>query len=143
MSGRGRKAARAMAAHIRTAEIHPDLILCSPAVRAHATLELVQPSLGGAEIAIDDDLYTFEATVVLERLRRLPGDVASVMVVGHNPAIADLAVALAQDGDRVEDLASTYPTGALAELELDVDRWSALRPRCGRLVSFVTPKDLR
>ena len=143
MSARGRKAARAMAAHVRTAGIRPDLILCSPALRARATFELLQPSLGAGAIEIDDDLYTFEATVILERLRRLPGDTGGAMVVGHNPAIADLAVALAHEGDRLGDLTAKYPTGALADLEVDIDRWSALRPGCGRLISFVTPKDLR
>ena len=132
-----------MAAHIHATGIHPTLILCSPALRARATLEAVERSLGRARIEVDDDLYAFEATAVLERLRRLPGDIDGAMVVGHNPAIADLAVALALDGDHLEELAVKYPTGALAELQLDIDRWSDLLPRCGHLVSFVTPRDLR
>ena len=143
LSARGRTAARAMATHLRAHPLHADLILCSPAARTRETLALVAPSLGSVKSRFDDALYTFDAGVVLDHLvATLDDDRACVLVVGHNPAIGELAGTLASDGDALATVRTKYPTGALAELELAIDTWSALRPGCGRLTTFVRPRDL-
>ena len=98
---------------------------------------------GRCETRFDDALYTFDAGAVLDHLvTTLEDDRASVLVVGHNPAIGELAGTLASEGDELAAVRTKYPTGALAELELAVDTWSALRPGCGRLTTFVRPRDL-
>jgi phosphohistidine phosphatase SixA len=63
------------------------------------------------------------------------------MLIGHNPAIEDLAGRLAGSGSELERMAGKFPTGALATLELP-GRWRNLGSRQGRLVDFVTPNDL-
>jgi phosphohistidine phosphatase len=67
-----------------------------------------------------------------------------VLLVGHNPGIAELAAQLAVrgDADGLAALRTKYPTGALAELRPDAQRWSDLARGC-ELVAFVTPKQLR
>ena len=69
--------------------------------------------------------------MLLEHLEQVPDDVASVMLVGHNPGIAELALQLARRGDpeALAALQRKYPTGALAELRVDAPRWS--EPRRG------------
>ena len=62
------------------------------------------------------------------------------MVVGHNPAVHDLAVMLARSGDGLLDLVAKYPTGALAELEPDASSWSELTVGGAVLTQFVTPR---
>ena len=143
LSARGRTAARAMASYLRTHPVHVDLVLCSPAARTRETLALVASSLGSVETRFDDALYTFDAGAVLDHLvATLDDDRASVLVVGHNPAIGELAGTLASEGNELAAVRTKYPTGALAELELAIDTWSALRPGCGRLTTFVRPRDL-
>jgi phosphohistidine phosphatase len=143
LSDRGRRAAAALAEHCRDADVRPDLVLCSSAVRARETLAGVLPGLGTAlRVSIEDALYTFEARDVLERLRSLPDDAGAVLLIGHNPAIGTLAGRLAAAGDALERLTTKYPTAALATLDLDVEAWSEVAAGCGYLDAFVTPADL-
>jgi phosphohistidine phosphatase len=142
LAGRGRRAADAMARHLDEAGVTPQLVLCSPARRARETLDRIRSSLHGAEEQVEADLYGADAAELLDRLRRLPEDVDSVMVIGHNPALQDLALDLARPGPAAHELAGKYPTGALLELEFPVDRWSELGEGGGELVAFIRPRDL-
>jgi phosphohistidine phosphatase len=138
LASRGKKAMKAMARHLRHEGIRPDVVLCSPAKRARQTLERVRDSLGDdAAIEVEDELYTFDADVVLRRLKKVPASVTSVMVVGHNPAMEELAALLAPAGEAP----GAFATGALASFSVPV-AWSRLRPGCAELTSFVSPKEL-
>jgi phosphohistidine phosphatase len=127
LAPRGRRAAKAMAKHLRDERIEPALVLCSSAVRARETLERVDPA---GEVRIEPELYAANADELLDRLRRVSSDVESVMLIGHNPAMQELA--------RIEH---KFPTGALATLTFDGD-WSDLRPGAAELAAFVRPKQL-
>ncbi len=72
------------------------------------------------------------------------GDVADLMVIGHNPSIHMLALSLAKGGDDSlrAQLRAKYPTAALSVIDLAGDSWSAIRPGGGMLVAFVTPASL-
>jgi phosphohistidine phosphatase len=142
LAPRGRRAAKAMSAYMSDHGISPALVLCSPALRARQTLERIAPALGpSADVRTEPEVYEATAGELLERLRRIPGDVASAMLVGHNPAIERLALDLAAAGPDLADLARKYPTGALAVLAFDHE-WRHLDPDGARLVAFVKPRDL-
>jgi phosphohistidine phosphatase len=142
LAGRGKRASKAMAAHLHQHGIEPALVLCSSATRARQTLDRVAPGLGGSpDVRIEPGLYEASAAGLLGRLQRVDGGVSSVMLVGHNPSIEQLALNLASRGPALEQLASKYPTGALAVLEFD-GAWSELEPDAARLVAFVRPRDL-
>lgn len=142
LAPRGVKSMKAMARHLRHAGIRPHLVLCSSARRARQTLQLVLPSLGdGVRLEVEEDLYTFESTVLLRRLRRVPASVSSLMLVGHNPAIQDLTLRLAGSGQALDRVGAKFPTGALAEIDV-VSAWSGIRLGQARLSSFVTPREL-
>lgn len=131
-----------MAGYLATVD-PPRLVLCSAGLRARETLAVILPSLGTRlEIRIEPELYTFDADVVLARLRRLSDDVASVMVVGHNPALEELALRLSAASELRERLDQKYPTGGLATIELPEERWASLGDPSGRITRFVTPRDL-
>jgi phosphohistidine phosphatase len=139
LAGRGRRAAKVMARHLQEEKISPALVLCSPARRTRETLEGVSPS---GEVRIEDELYGASGTELLERLRDVPDEVESVMLIGHNPAIEELALGLASGGARLEDMERKFPTAALATLTAP-DSWKELAPGSAELVAFVTPKELR
>jgi phosphohistidine phosphatase len=139
LAPRGRRASKVMARHLRDEEISPSLVLCSSARRTRETLEAVGPS---GEVRIEDELYGASEAELLERLRRVPEEIESVMLIGHNPAIQELALGLASGGDRLEDVERKFPTGALATLTLP-GAWRQLSPGSAELVAFVKPKELR
>jgi phosphohistidine phosphatase len=143
LAERGRRAVRTLAQHVRTTGLEPALVLCSSSRRTRETLDGLQ--LGGEHV-IDPDLYGASCEDVLLRLRRVPDEIRSVMVVGHNPTLQTLVLRLA-DGDPAatgSDLAEVrrkFPTGALATLTFD-GAWAELSPRSARLAEYVRPKSL-
>ena len=143
LAPRGRRAASAMAANLRERGVAPELVLCSSARRARETLELVAPALGPkARVQVEDGLYGASAEELLDRLRRVPASTASVMLVGHNPAMQDLALVLAAPGAETERLRAKFPTGALATLRIPDRGWPGLRHRGAELVDLVLPREL-
>ena len=136
LAPRGRRAAKLMAGHIRDEGIRPSLVLCSSAVRARQTLAGVAPD---GEVSVEQELYGASADDLLDRLRRVPDGVESVMLIGHNPAMQDLALTLAGGG--AEQVERKFPTGALATLSF-AGEWSELAPGGAELVAFVRPKQL-
>jgi phosphohistidine phosphatase len=142
LAGRGRRAAKAIARHLREQDLEPQLVLCSTARRARETLERIQPALGAATVELEHDLYAASADALLERLRRVPDGVASVMLIGHNPGLQDLALDLARSPRTVGELATKFPTAALATLEVPASNWHELDHETAEIVAFVRPRDL-
>jgi phosphohistidine phosphatase len=142
LAGRGRRAAKAIARHLREHGIEPELVLCSGAQRARETLERIEPALGAAAVRVEEDLYGATAMALLERLRSVPDTVESVMLIGHNPALQDLALDLARASPNADELAAKYPTAALATLELSTRSWQELDQGTAELIALVRPRDL-
>ena len=143
LAPRGARAADRMRDYLDRERIRPDLVLCSSALRTRQTLARVLPALGPElEIQIEPSMYTFHAVELLDRLRRIDEGIASVMLIGHNPAIQELAVRLADRGDGLDRLVQKFPTGGLAELELPSDAWWELGERGGVLTRFMIPREL-
>jgi phosphohistidine phosphatase len=142
LAGRGRRAAKSIARHLREDGIEPELVLCSSARRARETLERIAPALGAPAVVVERGAYAAGASALIERLRSVPESVESVMLIGHNPGLQDLAVDLARPSPARHELAAKYPTAALATLELAVSSWSALDRGTAELVALVRPRDL-
>lgn len=145
LTSRGRRAAQAVGRHMAAKGLIPQLVLCSPAKRAHETWRLAAQEIGAAPpMIVDPALYDFgDGGMLLECLRGWAGASTSVLIVGHNPSIETLARRLTASGDRKlrARLDAKYPTGTLAVLTFDVTGWSQLEGG-GRLAEFVRPKDL-
>jgi len=141
LASRGRRDGKRVAEHLRRQEIEPELVLCSSAARTRETLELVGPALGGATVAVEDELYGASSDRLLERIRLVDDEVGSVLVTGHNPGLEDLALELASGGDELARLEEKFPTAALATLALD-EPWSRLAAGSATLAAYVVPKQL-
>jgi phosphohistidine phosphatase len=140
LASRGQRDAKRIAKHLERLEIQPDLTLCSSAVRTRETLERVR--LSGGTVRFEDELYGASAGELLQRLRLVPEDTASVMLVGHNPGLQDVALLLAAQGAERDRLEEKFPTGALATLTIE-RTWSWLTPGGAVLTAYVVPKQLR
>jgi len=147
LNARGRRAAQSIAAAMRDLGLAPDLVLVSSARRTLQTMEALTPFEGSPLVEPMDDLYLAGWTSLLDVLRRLPETVRRVLVIGHNPGLHELALALAgpagmaTGGPALERLAAGYPTGALSEFAIAVP-WRLLEGGSGRLTRFLTPADL-
>jgi len=137
LNGRGRRAATAVGRHLRDAGAHPDLVLCSSAIRARQTLDRLR--LASSEIAIEDELYGAGPDELLARLRRIPDPVTTALLIGHNPGIEELAENLAREP---RSLPVKFATGSVIELSLPRDHWNVLEPGTGTVEAVVLPRDL-
>lgn len=145
LAERGRQASQAVAAWLKTNGPAPELVLCSPALRTRQTLALILPAWPQApKVAYEDGLYLAGARQLLARLHEVPAGTATVLLVGHNPGLQDLAVLLAggKTGARLKkQIAATFPTAALAVFAGPAS-WAALDRQAARLLAFVTPREL-
>lgn len=114
----------------------PATVLCSSALRARATAAAVADALGLA-VVVEPAFYRAGVEEIVDRLRWCEDAVASVMVVGHNPALLELVAALAPDGDRA--LGGRLPPGGLAVVAAALARWANLAPGTGRLAASAFP----
>jgi phosphohistidine phosphatase len=143
LAPRGTRAAAAMAGYLATSDVRPQLVLCSGGLRARQTLAAVLPSLGGElEVRVEPGLYTFDAEILFQLLRRVADDVDAVLLVGHNPAFQDLALGLAGSGPARDRTAEKLPTCALVTIELPDAPWASLIQGDGALTGLLTPRDL-
>lgn len=144
LNERGRRAAAAMRKAMRELGLAPDLVLVSPVRRTLQTLEALEPWDDTPLIEQIEALYLADATQLIGTLQDVPETVRSVLLIGHNPGMHDLAQALiagTQPTDAARRLAAGYPTGALAEFAV-AGPWSRLGPGGARLTRFITPREL-
>ena len=100
LNDRGRKAAKAIGKELRKRKITPDLVLTSPAERAKQTLGRVQDAHGASfDVREDQRIYLAEPEVLIDAIRSAPEDAKQLMIVGHNPGLQELVVALATPGE--------------------------------------------
>jgi phosphohistidine phosphatase len=147
LAPRGIAASRLIGDYLRREGFSPSRILISPARRTRETWRLVsevwQPA--GAEVAEDARIYAANLGTLLALVRETPAHVPSLLLIGHNPGFAELAMLLSDAVTSVDDdyrrMTRKYPTAALAVIDFAQDDWHVV-PESGRLERFVTPKQL-
>ncbi len=143
LTPRGKRAAAAIADHLRREGIQPALVLCSTARRARDTVKPLRRVLSDrAEVRFESALYAASSGELLGRLRSVAEPVPSVMLVGHNPGLQELGLRLARPSARRDVLERKFPTGALAILEMDAASWRKVAEGPGELTSLILPREL-
>ena len=162
LAGRGCGDAPVIGRWLRETGCIPDLVWCSTAERATQTWQLAAAELGAdPPVSYEPRMYGATGGELAALIRQAPARANTLLLVGHNPGIQELAVTLsAADGDRDTDTAADdgaagaedaealdraarkFPTAALAVLEFGGD-WRELSAGSARLVSFVLPRELR
>ncbi|MBU6456376.1 MAG: histidine phosphatase family protein [Bradyrhizobium sp.] len=147
---RGRRDAAEIGDFIASHPPVPDSVLISPAVRAYETWErawaAMKDRVPRPRVELQPDLYCADSAQLLQSIREVsPRDAQRLMVIGHNPGMHELALALTDGGDAAgrRTLADNLPTSGLAIFDFAIDDWSDVAFRRGRLVLFVSPKLLR
>jgi phosphohistidine phosphatase len=147
LAPRGRRDAPAAGRWLRKSDYVPDLVLCSTARRTRETWHLAEEKLGAHPQAVFEG-RVYEASIMdlLDLARQTPADVATLLIVGHDPAMRGLTLELA--GDPLGDTEAValarvrvkYPTAAIAVLGF-LCGWAELGPGLARLADFVVPGD--
>jgi phosphohistidine phosphatase len=147
LNARGRRSATVMRQAMRDLGLVPDVVLVSTARRTMETLEALEPWDDTPLIDALDSLYLANPMQLIAVLHGVAETVRSVLLIGHNPGMHDLALSLAGPGalrgggESARALADGFPTGALAEFVVPGPWWD-LREGSGRLVRFLTPRML-
>ena len=143
LNPRGRRVAPAVGAYLASEGLVPDLALISPATRTQETWALVAEHVAAPTETVPD-IYEALPEEVLAAIRRAPDTAGTLIVVGHNPGIGELAAALVGEGPRKlrSRLALEFPTAALAVIDFEGDSWAGVGPGTGRLERFVRPRDI-
>lgn len=147
LSGRGRKDAFLVGAWLSRKSRSPDAVLCSPSFRTMETWKGLGEHLRTApEPRVLTSLYNASPSRLLARIRSVPDTVETLLVIGHNPGLQNLAIQLAGPDSKkgvVKKIGKRFPTGALAAFGMDAASWRDLGKSTARLVRVVRPKDLR
>lgn len=121
------------------ADYVPDMTLCSGAARARQTLAGIAGRTDTGKVVFSDQLYITDAAGYLDMIREQNGADA-LLVIGHNPMMEDLALALSGSGDDAAraSLNTGFPTAGLAVISFD-GGLAAAAPGKGRLEAFILP----
>ncbi len=155
LSPRGRRAAVAMAQAMRELGLAPDIVFVSSSRRTLQTMQAMTPFEDAPLIEPMDTLYLAPWERLLEVIHTVPETARGLLLIGHNPGLHELALALAgaagmaprgglgapAQGHAATRLAAAFPTGTLAEFAI-ASPWRLLEPGGARLVRYLTPRDL-
>ena len=145
LARRGQRDAPVIGRWLSDSGLLPDQVLCSTARRASETWQLTQAGLGTSpQVSFDDRVYQASAGQLLDLIRRISPATRTLLVVGHDPAVPELALLLAAAGPSavLEDrIRAKFPTAAVAVFEFTGD-WDQVTPGSARLTCFMTPRDL-
>jgi phosphohistidine phosphatase len=136
---------------------HPpfaDTVMVSPAVRAHQTWDIAWEAMKdhapSPKVEFLPELYGADPAQLLKAVRSAVATgpkhpIKHLMLVGHNPGMHELALALVGSGDEAgrKALSDNLPTSGLAVFDSAVNAWSDVALRRGQLVLFVSPKLIR
>jgi phosphohistidine phosphatase len=142
---RGRKDAVKIGAYMAGHALVPDRVVLSPAARTQETWKYAAAAFHPAPAAMTAErLYEATPHVILAVVKDIPASAHTLLVVGHNPGLHELALMLIATGDidTRERLREKLPTSGLVIIDFAFDNWSKLHPQSGRLERFVSPKSL-
>jgi phosphohistidine phosphatase len=145
LTERGRTEAGKVGTYMASHALVPDRVLISPSTRTRETWKFAggafRPPLAATPV---EALYAAQVQAVLRVIKETGPATHTLLVVGHNPGLHELAVTLIASGDieARERLKEKLPTSGLVIIDFAFDDWAKLQPQCGRLERFVTPKSL-
>ena len=140
LNERGKAAAADLGQWLASRGYVPDEVLCSDALRTRKTYSGIAPALPGLpELVLKPALYHAGPDVMLAVLRHATGQ--TVMMIGHNPGIAEFAARIVGAVPRNPEFAR-YPTGATLVAEFAIADWSEAGFGMGVTADFIVPREI-
>ena len=145
LTPQGRTDAAMVGDYLANHSFRPDNVIVSPAARTRETWRQIAAALRLAPDArFDERIYNATAQALLNVIAETADGAQTILVLGHNPGLHELAMLLTATGDIDirERLRENFPTSGIAVIDFALDTWSKLHPRSGRLERFVSPKQI-
>jgi phosphohistidine phosphatase len=142
LTQRGHKDAQRIGEIVQRLEPPVDWLASSPAARTRQTAERIAHICNYApKIQWEPEIYEASADDLLALLAKAPQDIQHILLIGHNPGLAELTSGLITGAPG--RLPIRMPTAALAHLHLEIFWWNQIRWGCGVLEHLGTPKILK
>ena len=142
LAARGMADAQRMGRYLVEEGLLPDAVLLSDALRTSETFGQMRGCFDASLRArADATLYLAHPRALLAAIHETPAKTGALLVIAHNPGLADFADALTGYGDRyaMARMRQKFPTCGLAVLDFDMEIWKNVATKTGRLERFVTP----
>ena len=143
LTARGRADAKKLGAYLARHAFVPDRALVSTSARTRETwTQVAQAFAAPPPVDFDERIYDAAPQTILEAIKATGSGTGTLLVIGHNPGMQELASMLVATGDidARERLGEGFPTSALALMTFALADWNSLHSRAGRLEHFVTPR---
>jgi phosphohistidine phosphatase len=136
LNQRGLRDAPAMAKKHADSGVKVDLIISSPAMRAHTTSKFYAHAHGMdvEHIDLQETIYNAGVMDLLDVVKNIDDNHGCVILFGHNPGISMMVGFLSGQ-------AVSMPTNGVAELKMEIDHWKDAEAYCAELKSFDYPKN--
>src|SRR5215510_12737237 len=136
LNRRGKRAAETIGNYFKSEAIVPELIVCSPAVRARETLALVSKAAKwSTEVRYDQRIYEASGMRLAEVVSQIDNDRKVAMLVGHNPGMEELLLLLTAESVGI-------PTGTCAKIAVKANKWANAVDKRATLEWLVKPREL-
>tara|TARA_B100000963_G_scaffold344756_1_gene347920 strand:- start:188 stop:625 length:438 start_codon:yes stop_codon:yes gene_type:complete len=145
LADRGQKASAIMKGFFEATDRNFDTVFSSTALRAVETIEIIKPSIKNTNIIYKKELYNFDDQIMLDFVSKMSDDISTVLIVGHNPAIQETVLRLAetdQNSNLLNRVENKYPTAAFCTLTSNIDKWTHAGDTTFKLQEFICPKEL-
>jgi phosphohistidine phosphatase len=145
LAKRGRDDAAAVGVYLVRHKLIPNQALVSTSARTRETWGLVAKAFAKAPpVDFESEIYEAAPEAILKAVRASEPKAKTLLVVGHNPGMQQLAATLIASGDveARQRLLEEFPTSAFATISFAADTWDGLHANGGRLEHFVTPQML-
>ena len=143
LNKRGCRDADDLGQYLAKNDIHPGLVLISPAKRTDETCEHMTSQMPcKPDVVPLKKLYGASLSEICSEIKTHGKSVPHLMVIAHNPGIDDVVWHLtAQDPtNALAIIQSKYATSAMTTFTFDITDWDQLAPRSGTLISYTSPK---
>jgi phosphohistidine phosphatase len=143
LAKRGRSDAERLGSYLVHHSFVPDHVLVSDSARTRETWALLAGAFGREPPAdLDERLYDASPQTILQAIRESEPNIVTLLVIGHNPGLQELATMLTASGDvdTRRRLQESFPTTALAVIHFTTEDWGGVHTNSGRLEHFITPK---
>lgn len=119
----------------------PDMVVCSPALRATQTAGVVSEECRlSRPVVLEESLYPGGTEEMLNIIRRFPPEIERPLIIGHNPAVEETAGGLLTGG---KSDGITFPTAALLCILCGSPEWRSFDPDACSLLWFLIPRLLK
>lgn len=133
LNKRGLRDAPFMAKYLKELGVSADLIISSPANRAHTTAKYFAETLN-CNIVVDGGIYGAFTTYILDLIQRLPTNTSTVLLFGHNPTFTNIANFF--PGEYIPNV----PTCGIVKLESEVADWKDFNEKTAKRTAVYYPK---